>query len=107
MVVDFAHSLDGKAAGFLTTFVSTHSVGDDRQATLAAKFVLRFWFPKKIGIFVIVALQADVGQAGGFNSWFRIRNINRHRRRVSCRLRKREIELSQPAMWESPKAWSL
>jgi hypothetical protein len=92
VIIDVAYGLNGKPAGFLPAFVSTHAVGDDREAALAVKFVLSLGFPIKIGVLVIVALQTYVRQAGGFNSWLRIRDINRHRRRVSCGLRNSEVE---------------
>ena len=92
MVIDVAHGLDGKAAGFLTTFVSTHAVGNDGQAALVEKFVLGLRFPVKIGVLIVVTLKADIGQAGGFKSRFRIPGINRHRRRVSYGPRIGEVE---------------
>src|SRR5258708_15693019 len=37
IVVHVAHRLDREATGFLSTFVATHAIGNDRQAALASQ----------------------------------------------------------------------
>ena len=77
-----AYGLDGDPAGFLSAFVSTHAVGHDGQATFAAEFLVGIGLPVEKGILVIVALQADVGQAGGFDPWLWTLTVDRHKRKL-------------------------
>jgi hypothetical protein len=68
MVVDVTHGFDREAAGLLSAFVSAHAVGNNREATLAKEFLAGVGFPEEIGVFVIAAQAADVGQARDFDS---------------------------------------
>ena len=79
-IVEMADGLDRDPAGFLTAFVSTHAVGHDGEAPLAAEFLICIRLPVEKGILVILALQADVGQAGGFDPWSWSLTVHRHRR---------------------------
>jgi hypothetical protein len=54
-------SLDGETAGFLSAIISTHAVGDDGEAALATKIGVGLRFPIKVGVFVVFALEANVG----------------------------------------------
>ena len=67
-VVDVANGFDGKTAGFLSTFVSAHAVGDDGEAALAAKVLVGVRFPVEVGVLVVGALAPNVGQARGFDA---------------------------------------
>src|SRR5579864_3838862 len=77
-VIEVADGFDGKAAGFLSAFVSAHAIGDDGEASLDAEIVVVLGLPIEIGIFVIGALAANVGQAGHFHSWFCGAAVYRH-----------------------------
>ena len=79
IVIDLAYGLDGKATGFLTALVSAHTVGDDGESALAAKVVVGIGLPVEIGIFVIGALAADIGQARGFDAGLGGFGVNCHR----------------------------
>ena len=68
IVVDAAHGFDGEAAGFLPAFISAHAIGDDGQTAFAQKVIVGVGLPVKKGVFVIGALAAYVGQAGGFDA---------------------------------------
>ena len=79
-IVEMAYGFDRDPAGFLPAFVSTHAVGHDGQAPLAAEFLVRIRLPVEKGILVILALQADVGQTGGFDPWLWTLTVDRHKR---------------------------
>ena len=76
-IVEIADGFHREAAGFLPAFVASHAVGDDRETSFAAKFGVGFGFPIEKGVFVVRALEAHIGQAGGFDSWLRF-TVNRH-----------------------------
>src|ERR1035438_6990579 len=67
MVVDVAYGLDCDATGLLSAFVTAHAVGDHGEAALTTEFLVGVGLPIEIGILVIAALTADVGQAGRFD----------------------------------------
>ena len=68
MVVDVTHGFDREAAGLLSAFVSAHAISNNGEATLAKEFLTGVGFPIEIGIFIIAAQAADVGQARDFDS---------------------------------------
>ena len=68
MVVDVTHGFDREAAGLLSAFVSAHAVGNNGEATLAKEFLAGVGLPIEVGIFIIAAQAADVGQARDFDS---------------------------------------
>jgi len=68
LVVDLTHGFDCEAAGLLSAFVTAHAVSNHREATLAKEFLAGVGFPIEIGIFIIAAQAADVGQARDFDS---------------------------------------
>jgi len=70
ILVDMAHGFDGQTTGLLSTFVSSHAVGDHGQAALASKILVGVGLPVEMGILVVAALAADVGQAGDDDSGF-------------------------------------
>src|SRR5579862_1159119 len=45
VIVDVAHGLDGKPAGFQAAFVSAHAVGDDGKTPFAAELVFTLRLP--------------------------------------------------------------
>jgi len=81
VVVDAAHGLDREAAGFLSAFVTAHAVGDNGEAALAAEVLVGIGLPVDMGIFVVLALATDVGQAGGFDAGLEGFGVNGHRYR--------------------------
>src|SRR5579859_410065 len=78
-LVDVTHGLDRETAGFLATLVSAHAVGDDSEAAFAEEVLVGVGLPIKIGIFIIGALAADVGQARHLDSGFCVAAVNRHK----------------------------
>src|SRR4029077_4725670 len=68
IVVDVAHGLDGEATGFLPALVTAHAVGDDGETAFAEEFLLGVGLPIDVGILVIGALTADVGEARRFDA---------------------------------------
>jgi len=78
LVVDFANGFNRHAAGFLTAFVSAHSVGDDGEASLALEFGIASWLPIEVGVLIVFALAAHVTQARHLDSGFQIHAVNRH-----------------------------
>jgi hypothetical protein len=79
IVVDVAHGLDGEATSFLPAFVTAHAVGDDGETALAEEVLVGVGLPIEIGILVIGALTADVGEARRFDAGLWSFGLNRHR----------------------------
>jgi hypothetical protein len=79
LIIDIADCLDRESAGFLSTLVPTHAVGNNGEPAFAEKLLLRFGLPIEIGIFIIGAQQSDVAETCGLDSWLWIRRINRHK----------------------------
>src|SRR3974390_2933287 len=53
VVVDMADCFHGESAGFLPTFVSAHTVGNNGEAALAAELGIGVWLPIKIGVLIV------------------------------------------------------
>jgi len=79
VVIHAANGLDREAAGFLSAFVSTHAVGDHGEAAFAAEVLVGIGLPVEVGIFVVGALETDIGQAGGFDAGLGSFGVNGHR----------------------------
>ena len=78
MVVDVAHGFHREAAGLLSTFVPAHPIGDNGEPAFAEEIVIGVGLPINVGVFVIAAQAADVGQTGRFDSGLWSLAINRH-----------------------------
>jgi hypothetical protein len=68
MIVDVADGFYGEATGFLPTFVPAHTVGDEGEAAFALKFVVALSFPVEECVLIVLALAANVTQAGDLDS---------------------------------------
>ena len=78
MIIDVTHGLDGETAGFLSAFVTAHSVGHDGETAFAAEFLGGVRFPVEIGILVIAALAAYIGESRRLDSGLRSFAVNCH-----------------------------
>src|ERR1700704_5132901 len=78
LVVNLKHSFDREATGLLTAFITTHAIGNHGQAALALKLFGALRFPIKKRVFVVLALAADVSQAGHLHARLCFHAINRH-----------------------------
>src|SRR6266567_4923568 len=79
VVIDAAHGFYGQATGLLSALVSTHAVGHDGETALAAEVLVGVGFPVEVGVFVIGALTADVGEARRFDAGLWSFHVNGHR----------------------------
>src|ERR1700757_2080775 len=77
-IVNMTHGFHRETAGFLAAFVSAHAVGDGSETAFAAEIIVRIGLPVKERVFIIAALQADIGKARGLNSALRSFAVNRH-----------------------------
>src|SRR5271168_236082 len=66
--INLLDCLDGDAAGFLPALVTTHSIRDNGETSLAGKFLIAGRLPKAVPVFVILALTAKIGEAGQLNT---------------------------------------
>jgi len=65
--VELLHGIHCDATGFLSAFVSTHTIGDNRKSPLAFVFGIACRFPIGIAIFIILSLAAHIAEASHFN----------------------------------------
>ena len=65
--VNLLNRLYRDAAGFLSALVSSHAVGNHRQATFLLQLVVGGGLPEGEAIFIIVALAAYIAQTGQLN----------------------------------------
>src|ERR1700733_1277147 len=75
--IDLSNGFHREAAGFLTALVASHAVGDYGEPAFALKFLISIRLPVEIGILVIFALAAYVGQAGHLDSGFHAHEFDR------------------------------
>src|SRR5579871_6870863 len=78
-VVEVAYRFDGEAAGFLPAFVSAHTVSHDGETAFAPEVVIGIGLPIEVRILIVGAMQPDVAQRRGFDSWFWLLRINGHK----------------------------
>ena len=65
---DFLDGFHRYAAGFLSAFVTAHTVGHNGQSAFAREFLITAGFPVRGLVFVIFSLAANVAEAGQVNS---------------------------------------
>src|SRR5260370_29933265 len=79
VVINAAHGFYREATGLLSALVSTHAVGHDDETALAAEVLVGVGLPVQVGVFVIGALAADVGDARRFDAGLWSFHVNGHR----------------------------
>src|SRR5271157_2781941 len=68
VAIDRNHGFDRQTAGLLAAFIAAHAVGDDGETALAQELLVFFRLPVTKTVFVILALAANVGLCGDFES---------------------------------------
>jgi hypothetical protein len=68
MIVDVADGFYGQTTGFLSPFISSHAVGYQSESALPLKFVVALSFPVEQRVLIVLALAADVTQAGDLDT---------------------------------------
>jgi hypothetical protein len=99
--VDLANRFHSETAGFLPALVASHTVGNYREAAFALKFLLSIRLPVEIGILVIFALAAYVGQAGDLNSGFHAHQFDRQICSLSAGCFQGRAAQRETTIWES------
>jgi len=64
----FFDGLNGDATSFLAAFVSSHAIGYDDESSLLPEIFLVGGLPIGVIVFIIIALAANIGEAGEFDS---------------------------------------
>jgi hypothetical protein len=68
-IVDISDGFYGQSTGFLAALVSPHPVSHQSESTFLVKLIVALWLPVTERVLVILALAADIAQAGDLNSW--------------------------------------
>src|SRR5690242_1360652 len=69
VVVDILNGFYRETAGFLSAFIPAHAVSDEGEPAFLLEVRVVVRFPVREKVLVVLALAANVRQAGHFDAW--------------------------------------